>query len=72
MVAYCAEHSHSWVYLRSISHHATPGHGGKMDHYAIRDYFWFLVMERAFAAQAVEEGIVKYKTATACRSFIIV
>jgi hypothetical protein len=59
MVAYCAEHSHSWLHLRSISHHATPGHGGKMDHYAIADYFRFLVMEGAFAAKKTEEGVVK-------------
>ena len=57
MVAYCAEHSHSWFHIRSISHHAAPGHGGKMDHYAVGDYFRFMAMEGAFVTQAVEEGV---------------
>jgi len=71
MVAYSAERSHSWLYIRSISHHAAPGHGGKMDHYAVGGYFRFLVMEGTFVAQAVAEGVEECKSATACRTFII-
>jgi hypothetical protein len=58
MDAHCAEHSHSWLYIRPAGYHATPGHGGKVDHFAIGDHFRFLVMEGAFAAEAVEEGVV--------------
>ena len=60
MVAYCAEHSHSWLHIRSISHHAAPGHGGKMDHNAFTYYFRSVAMEGALAAQAVEEGVGKF------------
>jgi hypothetical protein len=50
VAAYCTEHSHSWVYLRAAGHHASTGHGGKMDHYAIAGDLRILVMERAFAS----------------------
>lgn len=58
MDAYCAEHSHSWLYIRPVGHHAAPGHGGKVDHFTVGDHFGSLVMEGAFAAEAAEEGVI--------------
>ena len=57
MDAYFAEHTHSWLHIRAAGHHAAPGHGGEVDHFSIGDHFWILVMEGAFAAQAVEKGV---------------
>lgn len=59
MAAYCAEHSHSWLYIRPAGDYASPGHGGEVDHFSFTGRFRFVVVEGAFAAEADEPAIVK-------------
>ena len=59
MAAYCTEHSHSWVYIRPPGDDAPPGHGGEVDHFSFAGYFRFVVVEGAFAKEAVKPAIVK-------------
>ena len=59
MAAYCAEHSHSWLYIRSPGDDAPAGHGGEVDHFSFTGHFRFVVVERPFVEEAVEPEIVK-------------
>ena len=55
MDAHCAEHSHSWLYIRPPGGYAPPGHGRKVDHFSFAGNFRVMVMEGAFVEEAVEK-----------------
>ena len=56
MVAHCAERSHSWLYIRAISHDAPAGHGSKMDYFSLAGNFRLMVVEGSFAKETVEQA----------------
>ena len=58
MVAHCAERSHSWLYIRTVSHDAPAGHGSKMDYFSLAGNFRLMVVEGSFAKEAVEAGVI--------------
>lgn len=59
MAAYCAEHSHSWLYIRPPGDYASPGNGGEVDHFPFTNHFRLVVVEGPFAKEKGEPENVK-------------
>ena len=54
MAAYCAEHTHSWLYIRPTGDNAPSGDGSEVDHFPFTGNFRSLVVEGTFVEEAVE------------------
>ncbi len=56
MVAHCAERSYNWLYLWAVSYDAPADYGGEVDYLPIAGDLGLMVVERAFAKEAVEKS----------------